>query len=220
MKKNSPPHRLRASTMTDMLIVVATLVLLGFVLVPIVTRPRMSRRNQCVANLKWLGVAFRLWPSGSSDIFPFARSTNDGGTLEFAGSTNVFLHFRAISNELSTPKILICPSDSGKKSAKDFNKFDNRNISYFIGLDAAEGQPWTILSGDRNLTTNGVALGNGVFTLTTNNTMGWTGAIHNNNGTNGGNIGLADGSVQQVSQATFQKQWLAVTNAIRRLAIP
>ena len=101
-------------------------------------------------------------------------------------------------------------------SAKDFNKFDNRNISYFIGLDAAEGQPWTILSGDRNLPTNGVALGDGVFTLTTNNTMGWTGAIHKK----AGNVGLSDGSVQQATPQSLQTQWLAVTNAIRRLAIP
>ena len=124
------------------------------------------------------------------------------------------------SIKFGAPKILVCPKDNGRKPASDFNKFDNRNISYFIGLDADENEPQMILSGDRNLTTNGVALGSGVFTLTASDTVGWTAAIHNNNGTNGGNIGLADGSVQQVSQATFQKQWLAVTNAIRRLAIP
>ena len=97
------------------------------------------------------------------------------------------MHFRAASNELGSPKILACPKDSGKTPASDFNKFDNRNISYFISFYADEGQPETILSGDRNLSTTGVALGSGVFTLTSSDTVGWTPAIHNN----AGNVGLS-----------------------------
>lgn len=130
-------------------------------------------------------------------------STNDGGTMEFSDTTNVFLHFRAASNELSTPKILVCPSDTPKVRSADFTQFDNRNLSYLIGIDAREDQPQTILSGDRNLMTNGVALGSGIFQLTTNIVMDWTKEIHKS----AGNIGLADGSVQQVGPAGLQAQW-------------
>ena len=216
MKANSSPHHRRASTMTDVLIVVATLVLLGVVFLPVISRSKTpSKRIACVSQLKQIGLAFRIWSSDYDDHFPWMISTN-GGSLAFTQSTNVFLHFRAASNELCTPYVLHCPSDAGKMRTYDFNIFDNRYLSYFVGLDADEGKLQSILSGDRNLTTNGVALGNGVFTLTTNNALGWTAAIHQQ----AGNILLSDGSVAQVSQATYQMQWLAVTNAVRRLAIP
>ena len=202
--------------MTDVLIVVATLVLLIFVLLPLLAgRPVRATRIHCVLNLKQVGLAFRIWSNDNNDQFPWMISTN-GGTLKFAESTNVYLHFRAASNELGSPKILACPKDSGKTPAKDFNKFDNRNLSYFIGLDSDESKPQMILSGDRSLTTNGTALSSGVFTLTAGDTLGWTPASHNN----AGNVGLSDGSVLQVSTAALQKQWQAATNAIRRLGIP
>ena len=201
--------------MTDVLIVVATLVLLGFVLLPVFSRAKARpKRVNCISRLKEIGLAFHIWSNDNDDQFPWMTSTN-GGTLKFTNSPNVFLHFQAASNELGSPKILACASDSGKKPASDFNKFDNRNLSYFIGLDSNINKPETILSGDRNLTTNGVALGSGVFPLTAGDTLGWTTANHP-----GGNVGLADGSAQPCSSAALQKQWLAVTNLVRRLAIP
>ena len=202
--------------MTDVLIVVATLVLLAAVFLPTMSRRKLTRQSRCASNIQQIGLAFRIWGTDGLD-YPWMTSNNDG-TRHFMESTNVFIRFRAASNELSTPKILVCPSDSGKKPAKDFNKFDNQNISYFLGLEADEGKPQTILSGDRNLSTNGVALGSGVFTLTTNNALGWTAAIHKKSG----NILLSDGSVQQVSPAALQKQWQAASDqgAIGRLAIP
>ena len=204
--------------MTDVLIVVATLVLLGVVLLPMMARSKgPDHHGRCRSNLKQIGLAFRMWSNDNDDQFPWMRSTN-GGTLEFALTTNVFRHFATVSNELSTPKILVCPIDSGKTRTNDFDTFDNRNLSYFVGLDADEGRPQTILSGDRNLTTNGVALGSGVFTLTTNNALGWTAAIHKMSGT----ILLSDGSAQQVSPTALQKQWQAASDqgAVGRLAIP
>ncbi len=216
MKTNFHSHCRHASTRTDVLIVVATLVLLASIFWPTITRSRLSRQNQCLSNLKQIGLAFRLWNQG--DRFSWFVTTNEGGTFEFVESTNVFLHFRAISNELGSSKILVCPRDSGKTPAKDFNKFDNRNLSYVLGLEAHDGIPQRILSGDRNLTTNGVALGSGISTLGSTNGLGWAATIHNKTG----NIGLSDGSVQQLSPATLQKQWEAAkdSGAIGRVAIP
>lgn len=204
--------------MTDVLIVIVTIVLLAGVLLPRIFRPKRTsaRRILCVNQLKSFGLGFRLWSNDHNDKFPWMISTNDGGTMEFSDTTNVFLHFRAASNELNTPKILVCPSDTAKVRSADFNQFDNRHLSYFFGLDARDDQPQTILSGDRNLMTNGVALGSGIFHLTTNIVMDWTKEIHKS----AGNIGLADGSVQQVRPAALQNQWLAATNTARRLAIP
>ena len=217
MKTIPLPRCTRASTMTDVLITVATVVLLAGVLLPRQTRCRaLAQRIQCVGNLKQVGLALRIWTNDHDDKFPWEVSTNEGGTLELIHSTNVFLHFQAASNELSTPKILACNSDVDRTRVADFAQLDNRHLSYFVGLDARETDPAGILSGDRNLTTNGVTLGSGVFNLSAKQQMGWTKAIHKK----AGNIGLSDGSVQQDDNRVLQKQWLTWTNATRRLAIP
>ena len=78
---------------------------------------------------------------------------------------------------------------------------NNSHQSYFLGLDAQEEQPQTVLSGDRNLTTNGVAVGPGRLVLTTNLALGYTAEMHNGNG----NIMLGDGSVQGVSAGRLRE---------------
>lgn len=222
MKPVSIRHTRRASTMTDVLIVVVTIVLLVGVLLPRLARPRShikSVRIHCVVNQKQIGLALRIWAFDNNDQFPWMTSTN-GGTAEFANSTNVFLHFLTASNELGTPQILACKADTARTQTADWNTFRNQNLSYFVGLTAEESNPQSILSGDRNLTTNGTPLGHGVFNIATTNQPGWSKTIHQS----AGNVGLADGSVQQVSIAALQKQWQSYTNLsstnLQRIAIP
>ena len=70
------------------------------------------------------------------------------------------------------------------------------------------------LSGDRNLT-NGLPVTNNVLYLATNRPTGWTRELHNCQG----NVGLADGSVQQFSSSRLTD---GVTNAgaANRLLMP
>ena len=67
-----------------------------------------------------------------------------------------------ISNELSTPKVLVCPSDErsaqtnfsmqvGDASTVQGQYFNNWEVSYFLGIDASENNPQMILAGDRNI---------------------------------------------------------------------
>lgn len=217
MKTILQPRRQRASTMTDVLIVIATIALLAGVFLPRLTRPKRGPcRINCINNVKQIALGFRIWSNDNGDRFPWAVPASEGGTLEQAASPEVFRHFQVASEEFSTPKILACSQDRGRTKATDWSLFSNSNLSYFIGLTSDENDPQSILSGDRNLMTNGVVLGSGVFQLTTNNMMSWTKEMHKHVG----NVGLADGSVQQVSVAALQIQWLASTNAARRLAIP
>jgi hypothetical protein len=92
----------------------------------------------------------------------------------------------------------------------------NNNISYFLGFEAEGIQAQRILAGDRNLTTNGVAVPSGLLNLSTNWTMGWSKKMHQDVG----NLGLADGSVMQVDAAGLQRSVVAADNGTNRVAIP
>src|ERR1051326_6908646 len=91
-------------------------------------------RLNCTNRLKQVGLAFKLWAIDHTDQFPSQISTNAGGTRELLNG--VFAHFRVISNELSTPKVLLCPADLKRSSATSFAALQNPNISYFVGVDA------------------------------------------------------------------------------------
>ena len=203
--------------MTDVLLTLMTLALLAAVILPKFARAKVRVCGiGCVSKLKQISLGFRIWSNDNEDRFPWAVPAIEGGTLEYATTTQVFLHFQAVSNELSTPKILVCEKDFKRTRSSDWSVFNNSNLSYFIGLDAQETDPSSILSGDRNLSTNGVGLSGGIFNLTTNLQMGWTTSIH----TNAGNIGLADGSVQQVNKGALQKHLQAGLLRTNRFAVP
>lgn len=207
----------------EVFLVVATVALLAAVFLPMLARSRpRSSRIGCVNCLKQVGLAHRLFSNDHDDKYVFAVPTTDGGTLEFVNSPQVFRHFQALSNDLNTPKIVVCPHDTKKQRASDFlnsgtsASFNNNGqLSYFVGFDADESKPERLLSGDRNIT--GGTLSNGFLRLLTPTTpAGWTRDIH----TNAGNIALADGSVMQTVPATFRQQLRTNTLASIRLAIP
>ena len=151
-----------------------------------------------------------------------AVSTNKHGTAEWAEGGNAFRHFQAMSNELVSPKILICPRDSKRQRASDFlnttnaSSFQsNSNLSYFVSFDADETKPERLLSGDRNIT-GGVFTNGFLRLLKTNSPAGWTKELHEGSG----NIGLSDGSVSQTTAPQLQQQLRTNTLQTIRLAIP
>lgn len=217
-------HPKSGLSLMEVVLVIATVATLAMVYLPRLARAHAhSCKLGCVNQLKQIGLADRLWSNDHGDRFPFSASTNAGGTLEFVGSPQVFRHFQVMSNELNTPKILLCPQDTKRKVASpnlageiDFENLSNANISYFVGLDADESKPDCFLGGDRNLT--GGFLSNGIFRISTSQSAaGWTPQIHNN----AGNILLADGSVQPVTASGLTKHLQSITNLPTiRLAIP
>lgn len=120
-----------------------------------------------------------------------AVSTNDGGSLEYVGTGRVFLHFQVVSNEIQSPRVLVCPQDTRRSPVKFGSSLQNANVSYFLGVDANEMRPTDILSGDRNVT-NGTRVTKGLMTITPNSRIGWEHGPHNGYG----NILMADISVQ------------------------
>lgn len=177
-------------------------------------------RINCVLNIKRIGLAMRMWANDHGDKFPWQVSTETNGTLEFAESPAVFRHFLAISNELTSPKVLACTTDTQVSRERDWTKLNNSHVSYFVGLEANEVIPQTILSGDRNIT-GGVLGSNGIVRFGLTNQAGWGIDLHKS----AGNIGLADGSAHQVTDNGLSKQIQAALGSLTnvtelRFAIP
>ena len=217
MKRNSPRRKLDAFTAFELIICIVIVFLLVVLLLPqFSSRPteRASRIN-CMSNLKITGLGFRMWSYDHNDQMPMMVSTNRRGSMEFIATGEVIRHFLAISNELSSPKVLACADDKGVKRATNFSLLTSKNVSYFVGLDADETKMQMLLSGDRNIT-NGLPPNNHILQATGPDTFGWTKAIHNN----AGNIGLADGSAAQTTTTTLRRQLTDPSNATNRLALP
>ncbi len=219
MKTSTFNHRNGAMTLIELLAVLVIITVLVAMILPSLARPRHkgSTRIWCVNNHKQDGLAFRIWEGDNNDKYPMAVSRTNGGAMEFTSGPNAFRAFQVMSNEISTPKVLICPmeTDNARSIATNFNDFCNSNISYFVGLDAAETNATMILSGDHNIT-NGTPLKNGLLALTTNELARWTTEVHNKVG----NILMADGSVQQDSTTGLQDQIAKTGVVTNRLLMP
>jgi hypothetical protein len=175
----------------DLLVIIGTLSLgiVGIVLPALTRQPRRGPRIQCVSNLRQLGVAFRMWANDNQERFPWSTTNLAEKILQ------PYAYCLLATNELNSPKILFCPADKGRKRAVIFDaSFSNQNLSYFLALDADETKPNTLLSGDRNLSTNNTIL-SGLITLHDSKSVSWTADMH----LGAGNVGLADGSAQQIN---------------------
>jgi len=202
----------RGLTVIEVLAVVFVFVVLCGLILPVTNGGRCGAEVKCANNLKNVGLAFRIFATDNYDRFPFELSVNDGGTRELHASGQPFHAFKALSNELSTPKITICPQDKQKKASETWTNFTDENLSYFLNIAVRSPnvtnsdyvtrrvgtmQPADWLGGDRNLTMNGRRVLPGRFRIATGASAGFGHEFH---GT-WGNLLRADGSVEQISDA-------------------
>jgi hypothetical protein len=210
-------HRDRALTSVEILAVIVSLFLLAAILLPfLAASQKRSPRIRCVNNLKEDVLAIHIWEGDHNDHWPQSLSITNGGARELLAAGNVAGYFEVMSNELSTPIILACPTDNEHPAAHLFSTLTNTNIGYFVSVNADQSQPKAIVFADDNFSIDDISVKPGVINLWTNRSIAWTAKRHHF----AGNVALADGSVRQMSNAGLTNLWVAPGAETNWVVIP
>jgi hypothetical protein len=95
---------------------------------PFAAMKTKAESTACINNLKQIGLAARIWAHG--------HNTNTLPT-----------DWLTMKNELNTPKILTCPSDTGRIRAASWEEFDGSSASYeFPSIEPSENEPNTVFT--------------------------------------------------------------------------
>lgn len=192
----NPIRDRQAFTLMEVLVLVVTIVVLAFVAVPrMVSRRASSGRIQCVNALKNIGLSFRIFATDNAGAYPAQVSTNKGGSLEWLAGGAVSRQWVVLSNELSTPKLLVCNKDLQRSVAPDWARVGRRHLSYFLNVAAVPEHGDSVLAGDRNLVVDGRVVSPGRRRLIAAHRIAWGSGIHGH----AGNLLLADGGVHQLT---------------------
>jgi prepilin-type N-terminal cleavage/methylation domain-containing protein len=225
MKPRFSNQRNLAMTLIEVLVVILVLAIAVAMTLP---ARKANRRHQlaegCKNNLEEIYYAYQSWANDHNGSFPMKISASNGGTMELAADGDAMTTFQILSNELKTPKYLICPADKSHVAATNFSiGFTAKNISYFVGVDASTNYPQAFLSGDDSFVVNNVRVKSGLLEISTNMAadwykipVDWAEERHDACGM----IGTVDGEVRETYFYSLRDYLHETGLATNRLAIP
>jgi competence protein ComGC len=192
--------RRKGFALVEALVVVGAVVVLGVMLFLYLGRTYgRASRTSCVSNLKQIGVSFRLFENDHDGLFPQRVSQTNGGTLEIVATASSLAHFLTISNELSGPKVLVCPSDT-RLGVQTWESLKPTNVSYAVFLDTSTDNPGAPLGSDRNLILDGSP--KRVMQINNPGKAVWGTNIH----FHAGNLLMRDGSAMQTTDKMMRER--------------
>lgn len=205
-----------AFTRLELFACMVCVALIGAMALPVLATTR-SRSDiaQCLNNLRQIGRAVQLWGTERQDEAPWrVPVSSDGGTPP--PIENAWFQFALLSNELVTPRILVCPADRAAKVASDFStdivqgylsvSFRALATSYSINLHSSSLLPASALIADRNIRFSGFSVcpyaprGAWAYYPPDPNAGAWTNAVHGPQG----NVVLMDGGVRQTTSGELR----------------
>jgi prepilin-type processing-associated H-X9-DG protein len=217
MKLQTQNRRKRAMTILDVLVVLVCILILAIILLPMLSTAKRRGGPNCASNLKQISLAFQIWAADNNNKYPMSVSVTNGGAMELIETGNLVACLQLVSNEMSTTKILVCPADPERTFATNFDVLDSSNVSYFVGADASnDADPNMVLDGDDNLVIGGKPRPSGLVDISSNVLVSWFGTRHGGCG----NIGFADGSVDEQSSNGLQQEFQDNGLATNRIAFP
>jgi hypothetical protein len=107
-------------------IAIPVAILAGMLLPALAKAKGRAQTISCVSNLKQIGLAAKLWSNDHTNMFP--------------------PNFSSMSNELFSPKILVCPGDN-KIAVENWQQFNEKlNVTYeYLEPDAKDDDPQKII---------------------------------------------------------------------------
>ena len=159
--KQEPNRASSAFTLVEVIIVIFVVLVLAALILPNFAstgRPGRHSDFNCKANFKNIGMASASWAEDHGDLIPSKQTIANGGWADFLTNADqgamCWTNYAIMADNYGlSPEELICPADERQPALGFTNKFNNLNVSYFVGVSANDLNPQAFAAGDRNWST-------------------------------------------------------------------